>query len=268
MKRKITQWLLPLLLCALVGVAGAVMGVSEHARGIATQYWYGFTSGVKSSYYLSFPTLSANDEAVGKAASQTLTNKTLTSPAIDGAPTTTVGVGAKNGATVAAAEYGEGLVHKTVLTLTATPITIADDANVAQYGGVKIYDFPEGVVVTLGAVIDAACTLGATGTITNTWAGGVALGTATATTGATLTGTEADIVPEVDVAAATTKVAAIDAAPVATALTESGARWFNGSGMAKDLYLNLVVDDSATHTAGTGTITGTVTIWWINLGDY
>lgn len=177
------------------------------------------------------------------------------------------GLGAAAGTNVTAAEYGDGILHKTVLTLAATPITIADDAGQAQYGGVKIYDFPAGLLLTLGAVIDASVTLGATGTITATWAGGVALGTATASTGTTLTSTEADIMPEVDVAAATDKVAVIDGVSVATALTESGARWLDGSGTAKDLYLNLVVDDEGTHTAGTGTITGTVTIHWINLGD-
>lgn len=181
---------------------------------------------------------------------------------------TSAGVGAKNGSTVTVAEYGEGILHKTVLTCAATPITITDDAGVAQYGGAgKLYDFPEGLLLTLGAVIDGAVTLGTTGTITDTWAGGVALGTATATTGATLTGTEADIMPEVDVAAATTKVAVVDAVSVATALTESGARWLDGTTTAKDLYFNIVVDDSATHTSGSGTFTGTVTIHWINLGD-
>lgn len=188
-------------------------------------------------------------------------------PAINAVPTTTTGVGTKNGTTVTAAEYGEGILHKTVLTCTATPITISDDADTAQYGGVKVYDFPAGLILTLGAVIDGSVTLGATGTITNTWAGGVALGTATATTGSTLTSTEADIMPEVDVAAATAKVAVVDAVSAATALTESGARWFDGTSTAKDMYLNLVIDDSETHTAGTGTFTGTITICWINLGD-
>jgi hypothetical protein len=119
----------------------------------------------------------------------------------------------------------------------------------------------------MGAVIDGSVTLGTTGTVITTWAGGVALGTATATTGATLVGTEADIMPEVDVAAATAKVAVVDAVSVATALTESGARWLDGTGTAKDLYLNLVVDDDATHTSGTGTFTGTVTIVWMIIGD-
>jgi len=176
------------------------------------------------------------------------------------------GVGAKNGSTVTVAE-NVPVIHKTVLTCAALPISIADDAGVAQYGGVKVYDFPEGLICTLGAVIDGAVTGGVTGTIINTWAGGIALGSAAATTGATLTGTEADIMPEVDVAAATAKVAVVDAVSVAAALTESGARWLDGTATAKDLYLNLVVDDDATHTAGTVSFTGTITVHWINLGD-
>lgn len=181
---------------------------------------------------------------------------------------TTANVGAKNGATVSVVERGNDIIHKTILTCTATPVTITDDAGVAQYGGTgKLYDFPEGLLVTFGAVIDGSVTLGTTGTIINTWAGGVSLGTATATTGATLTGTEADIMPEVDVAAATAKVAVVDAVSAATALTESGARWLDGTSTAKDLFLNLVVDDDATHTSGTGTFTGTVTILWTVVGD-
>ncbi len=182
-------------------------------------------------------------------------------------PVTTAGIGAKNGATVSVVEQGDGVLHKTIITCTATPVSIADDAGVAQYGGTgKLYDFPAGLINTLGAVIDGAVTLGTTGTIINTWAGGIALGTAAATTGATLVSTEADILPEVNVAAATAKVASVDAVSVAAVLTESGGRWLDGTATAKDLYLNLVVDDDATHTAGTGTFTGTITVLWANLG--
>lgn len=176
-------------------------------------------------------------------------------------------MGAENGATVSCTHYGNGIYNKTVLTCTATPISISDDAGVAQYGGVKVYDFPAGLIKIDGAVIDGAVTLGTTGTITTTWAGGIALGTATATTGATLTGTEANIMPEVDVAAATASVATVDSVSVATALTESGARWLDGTSTAIDMYLNLVVDDHASHTAGTGSFTGTITFYWVNIGD-
>lgn len=214
---------------------------------------------------MSNPTTAAGVFDTGTANINTINAGTLA--ITNTAPTTTVGVGTANGATVVATEYGDGVIHKTVLTCTATPVTITDDAGVAQYGGTgKIYDFPAGLLLTFGGVIDGAVTLGTTGTIINTWAGGVALGTATATTGATLTGTEADILPEVDVSAATAKVAVVDAVSVATALTESGARWFDGTSSAKDLFLNLVVDDDASHTSGTGTFTGTVTLMWANLG--
>lgn len=170
-------------------------------------------------------------------------------------------VGAGNGATVAVDEYHEGYIHKTVLTLTATPVTITDDAGVAQYGGTgKIYDLPDGLITFLGCIVDGDLTLGTTGTIINTYAGGVSLGTITATTGATLTSTEADIMAEVDVAAAVAKVATI-------AGTSVGATVVNGTGTAKDVFLNFVIDDDASHTSGTGTFTGTVTMLWANTGD-
>lgn len=171
-------------------------------------------------------------------------------------------VGAAAGANVVASESGSGGIHRTVLTFTNRAVAIADDAGVAQYGGAgKIYDFPEGVILPLGVTIDGSITLGTTGTITNTWAGGVAVGSAAATTGSTLASTEADIMAEVDVAAATSKVASVDAQS-ATNKTP-----LDGSATPVDAYLNLVVDDDATHTAGTGTFTGTVTIVWVNLGD-
>jgi hypothetical protein len=181
---------------------------------------------------------------------------------------TAAGVGSKGGATIAVAEYGDGVLHKTVLTCTATPVTIADDAAVAQYGGVKVYDFPAGMICTMGAVVSGSLTAGVTGTIIDNWDGDVALGTVTATTGATLTSTEADIMQSVSVSAgAADKIGVVDAVSVATALTEAGARWLDGTATAKDMYLNFVIDDDATHTAGTATFTGTIEFVWMNLGD-
>jgi hypothetical protein len=178
------------------------------------------------------------------------------------------GNGTPNGSTVTAKEYGSGFMHKTVLTCTATPVTITDDAGVAQYGGVKIYDFPEGMLCTVGAVVTGVLTAGVTGTIINNWDGDVALGTVTATTGATLVSTEANILQSVAVSAgASDKLGVVDAVSVATALTESGARWLDGSGGALDMYLNFVIDDDATHTSGTATFTGTVELVWLQLGD-
>lgn len=174
---------------------------------------------------------------------------------------TLTNVGAKNGSTVTAAEYSDGVINKTVLTLTATPITITDDAGVAQYGGAgKIYDLPDGAISFIGCVVSGTLTLGTTGTIIDTYASNVSLGTATATTGATLTGTEADIMASVANATAVAKAAAV-------AATSAGMTVVDGTATAKDVYLNVVVADDATHTSGTGTFTGTVTMLWTTVAD-
>ncbi len=180
---------------------------------------------------------------------------------------TTAGIGASPIGTVVAAEYGDGITHKTVLTCTALALSIADDAGVAQFGGVKIYDFPEGLLKFDGAVIDGAVTLGTTGTIINTYDGYVALGSVTATTGATLVSTEADYLTATALTQAVAKVAVCDAISIATALTESGSRWMDGTATAKDMYLNFAIADDGTHTAGTGTFTGTISLMWSILGD-
>jgi len=179
------------------------------------------------------------------------------------------GVGSSSTSGVTVYEYHEnGPIRRTVLECNAVTVTISDDAGVAQYGGVKVYDFPEGMLLTLGAQVSGILTAGVTGTIINNWDGDVALGTATATTGATLVSTEADILQSVAVSAgASDKLGVVDAVSVATALTETGARWHDGTATAKDMYLNFVIDDDATHTAGTATFTGTINILWATLGD-
>lgn len=163
---------------------------------------------------------------------------------------------------------GGGPIVQVKITLNASPISISDDAGVAQYGGMKIYDFPEGMLLTLGAVVDGSISPKATsGTIIDTFDGDVAIGTVTATTGATLTSTEADILQSVALTQAVAGVANCDAQSVATALTESGARWLDGTATAKDAYLNFVIDDDASHTAAVGTVTAVVYLTYLMLGD-
>lgn len=176
--------------------------------------------------------------------------------------------GTVSGTGVKADEHSAGLIQRTTLRLTNTPVTITDDAGVAQYGGTGLlYTFPQGLIMTLGAVVTGTLTLGTTGTIIDAFTGVNALGTATASTGSTLTGTEADILQSTANAAAVSKSAAIDSVSIATALTESGARHFDGTSTPKGVYLNFAIADDASHTSGTGKFTGTITIPWINLGD-
>jgi len=179
-----------------------------------------------------------------------------------------IDLGAKNGSTVVAAEYGDGVVHKTILTCSATPLSLADEAGQGQYGGVKVYDFPAGCICTLGAVIDGSITL-TEAAWKDTWDGDIALGAAAPSdhqTGLVAADTGRFLQSTATTTAAA-QVANVDAVSVATGLTESGARWTDGTATACDLYLNLLVDDDAAHAAGNGTFTGTITIVWINLGD-
>lgn len=168
---------------------------------------------------------------------------------------------------VVATEYGDSLVHRTVLTCTAVPISIADDAGVAQYGGIKLYTFPEGLIFTKGAIISGNLTLGVTGTIINAFTGVNALGSVTASTGSTLTSTEATYLQSTANATAASKVAAISSVSIATALTEASSRIVDGTSTPAPVFLNFAIADDASHTAGTGTFTGTVTISWEKIGD-
>lgn len=172
--------------------------------------------------------------------------------------------------TVRVEERGMADLHRTILTLTAAPIAITDDAGVAQYGGTTsaVYTFPQGIICLHGAVVIGSLTLGTTGTIINTYTGVMALGSVTATTGATLVSTEATWLQSTVISTAVAKVAATNAFPVATQVTESGARWYDGHTTAGPVFLNFAIADDASHTSGTGTWTGTIQLVWTNLGDY
>lgn len=180
-----------------------------------------------------------------------------------------VGVGSSSTSGVTIFEKGNETVKQTYIECNAVTVTITDDAGVAQFGGVQVYDFPEGVTYLKGAMATGILTAGVTGTIIDDWDGDVALGTVTATTGATLTGPEADIMPSVAVSAGgSDKDGVVSAQSVAAVLTESGARWIDGTSTAVNLFLNFVIDDDASHTAGTAEFTGTIVINWEMMGDF
>jgi len=175
------------------------------------------------------------------------------------------GAGTANGATVSAVESGEGILRKTVLTCVATPLTFGDEAGQGQYGGVKVYDFPAGLICTLGEVINGGVTL--TAPAIDTWNGDIGLGVEAPTDHQDAANKTGSVMPKVATTQAASKVAVTDAVSVATALTESGGRWLNGTSAAIDLYLNLLIDDNVAHTNSiTGTFTGTITFTWMNLG--
>ena len=169
------------------------------------------------------------------------------------------------GAYVVATESGDNLIHKTVLTCTALPLSVADDAGVAQYGGVQVYQFPLGLIFTAAAKMSGNLTMGVTGTFINAFTGVNALGSVVATTGATLAAGEATWLQETANATAAAKVAAVSSVSIATQLTESPSRVFDGRTTAAPMFLNFAIADDVSHTAGTGTFTGTITFAWMKV---
>jgi len=156
-------------------------------------------------------------------------------------------------------------LRKAVVTLAATPVALVDEAGIVAYGGLKILDLPEGLITFLGAVADLAVTKDAAG-VNDDWDGDFALGTATAGIDATLTGTEADLIPS------TATPQAVAGATTATGLstgTEAPAL-FDGSTTAVDVFLNFLVDDADHDVTTTPTnlvVSGTVTVLYALAGD-
>jgi hypothetical protein len=166
------------------------------------------------------------------------------------------------GTSVTAVEYGlTDVVHKTVLTLTAVAQTITN--TTAEYAGSLIYTFPQGRILFLGvtgtiqqtttSVIATSISSGATGA----WA----LGRATASS-TSLTGTMVDLLPST----AYTSSATINVAAAASNGALVASAQFDGTGTPIPMYLNTAIATGSID--GTQTLSGTITIAWINLGDY
>lgn len=91
------------------------------------------------------------------------------------------GVGAAAGTGVVATEYGVGFIHKTVLTLTNTPIPQVSITTGNGIGGVKVYDMPVGTIKIIGAaaLIDLSIAAGKQADFTDaTPSGDLGLGSA------------------------------------------------------------------------------------------
>jgi hypothetical protein len=182
----------------------------------------------------------------------------LTAPA-------TAGAGVIAGSGAAVAEYNTGIAHKTVFTFTNSALALADEAGVVAYVGSKIYDMPAGAILFLGATSDLDLTKSSAG-VNADWDGDVGVGTVTASNNATLASTEQNIIPTT---ATPQAVAGVTTANAQSTATENAV--INGTSTAADVYLNLLVDDADHDVTGTPCnliANGTITIYWINLGDY
>ena len=180
-----------------------------------------------------------------------------------------VSAGAVSGAGVEAGGVparGIGAIQKERITLTNTPIVMADNAGVVAFGSLKIFDIAEGLMLFHGAVLDLNLTLSAAG-INADWDGDIGLGTVAANNGAgPLATTEQNLVPNT---ATPQAVASVTTGDGESTGTESGTL-LDGTTTPIDVFLNLLVDDADHDVTGTPTniiVNGTIDLIYTLLGD-
>lgn len=185
--------------------------------------------------------------------------------AANGSATGTAKVGTVNGTGVSVVESGFGNFRTTTFTLSGVTMALTDEASTVAYSSLKIYDFPQGYIYIQSAVADLTFTADAAG-VNDDWDGDFGLGTAAAAADASLTNTEDDILPTTAVAAgAKDKIGVADGVS-----TASEHVIFDGTTTAKDLYLNVLVDDVDQDVTSTPTnlvAAGTIVLNWIYMGD-
>jgi len=164
--------------------------------------------------------------------------------------------GVPSAAGASAVEYAAGC-FKTVITVDATGANDLDLEDKADGDGVLLYTFPVGHIRILGVTADLEAT-SSTGIDQNTFP--MALGTAPGTDNtATLTGTQDDLSASQAISYDGTQD--VDCPPAAAAN-------YDGTSSAVVVYLNAAVADADISSTSTVEATGTVTIHWMNLGDY
>lgn len=177
-----------------------------------------------------------------------------------GADATVAGTG------VTLADANAAAIRKLTFTFVNAQVTLADEAGVVAYGGLKFCDMQAGAIIFLGAVSDLDVTKSSAG-VNDDWDGDFAIGTVTASNNNTLTGTEASILPSTATPQAS---GGATTANGQSTLTQSGTV-VDGTSTAVDVYINFLVDDADHNVTGTACnliLNGTVTLLYANLGDY
>ena len=156
-----------------------------------------------------------------------------------------------------------GAFTKLVLTLDNIPQAVV---NGTEYQSTKIYTFPEGRILVLGvtATLRQKTTSVLASTLNASSTGAIALGTAAASN-VSLTSTMVDLLPST----AFTSSATINVAGTAVKAALAASAQFDGTTTAKPVFLNTAYATTTDVDAdATQTISGTVNICWVFLGDY
>lgn len=183
--------------------------------------------------------------------------------AVKPAPLIRIGRGVAPAASTVGVVEAEPETNEFVFTLTNAIVPLTDEAGVVAYGGLKFADLPAGAWHVHAAFVNLAITKSSAG-VNADWDGDFAIGTVTASNNATLSGTEANVVPST----ATPQAAA--GATTAKGLSTAGLM-LDGTGTPVDLFLNMLVDDADHDVGGTACnliANGTIKLVATYLGDY
>lgn len=157
-------------------------------------------------------------------------------------------------------EHGFNRFRSTHFRFDACAVPLTYSAGVVSYKGTKLYQFPKGNILFLGATAKLATTKSSAG-LTATWAGLFGLGTVTAAADATLTSTEQNVIPSTVIAAAVAGVGAIGAQNAAAIAP------LDNDADTLSLYANILANTAdTTATAVNVGLTGDVWVHWMNLG--
>jgi hypothetical protein len=177
-------------------------------------------------------------------------------------------VGGGFGSNATWTEYSSGTMHQTVITLTNRVVTGVDNTGDSGAASTKIYILPRGNIMFLGATLDLDITKSSAG-VSDTFDGDIGLGTAAQDGTTPLNGTEQNIIPTTAIPQAVGGAATAKATSTVTEFFILDATTTDGT--LENIYLNMLIDDADQDIDATScdiTFNGTVTITWINLGDY
>lgn len=156
-----------------------------------------------------------------------------------------------------------GSFYQTTLTLVDVPQTVV---NGTEYQSTTLYTFPEGRLYVVGctATLQQKTTSVLASTLNASSTGAISLGTVAASS-TTLSGTMVDLLPST----AFTSSATINVAGTAVSAALASPAAFDGTSAAKAVRLNTAYATTTDVDAdATQTISGTIVLTWIWLGDY
>lgn len=181
---------------------------------------------------------------------------------IDGAVVTDVGaVNTVTGLALTDARR-HGNIAKLLFTLTSVAVPWTDAAGSGSSGSIKLFDFANTALLALGCRTNLTLTSDITMDTAGDMAGVFALGSAAANAGdGALTGTE------VDFAATKAFTLSSNTLAVGTNITGVGAAGVDGTSTAADLYLNFSGSAATSDANGTLTVSGTIELTVLLLGD-